>query len=308
MNSLTAKQRDAAPFFDGLIREWVDAKWPIEQCLQESELQNNRLPKKRKLSRGDLHELITKIFASYTIPFGIIVSKEEWEKFASYYTVYPDAFMDSLRKLLDELVYAKVAENEERRKPPGSNRKKSDFVRWIRDDATRLYAIVSLMCENFQRELHKIIMKLLLDDISSVERDGTFDPERLTAFLISRGYHQELKRHNMERFFDTTSATFTLKEFRRTYVNQEQAEQIRGSLRDDVNKLIQKGNAKYLTKKDEKYPYVYTDLLAKRDDMIPCDKFGKPIDLKPCYRKGYKLVLTALLDTSTIKALEDPTE
>ena len=36
---------------------------------------------------------------------------------------------------------------------------------------------------------------------------------------------------------------------------------------------------KFLRKKDEKYPYIFTEKLAARPDMVPCDKDGNFVNI-----------------------------
>lgn len=243
-----------------------------------------------------------------TIPFEIKVKFTEWEKFLLFWNFDQGEFIEQLKKNLHEAVIKKICEEAERSKPPGINRSKHDLIQFLKSEAEYLYVLFSILCGMPFKETPLWFQNLVNkydEDKNFFGHNGNIDPEKFVALCLSAVYLPEMNQHGLTKYFDIKSHEFNLKNLRRTYIFNKpggkgkhlthNATARKKSIEDKLKHATLKGHAKYLTRKNSKYPLPYTDQLAVSIMTKPCDKWGGFIKVRPCLGKNESL-LNAVFD------------
>ncbi|HET6514143.1 MAG TPA: hypothetical protein VFG09_03210 [Thermodesulfovibrionales bacterium] len=297
------EEMKAAMGFDSLVDKWFKMGWCRKCCLDEAEIVRQHMPKKITFAKNEIEELVSQIYGSYFIPIHLVIDEERWDEFASLYLMTPKVLLDQVTTQLDDLIAFKIMEIAEGKEPPGSNRKKIHNIRFIREEVTRFYAYFSVLCKYDRKDWPAAVNKLVDTHGRFLEKDGIIDAERLAALCVHTAHNRFLRNNGMTSFFDVTQRGFTLKNLRRTYIDKSSAETWRNKIQSEATNLTKNGNAKYLTKKakknDQVRPYAYSDILAMRSDMVPCDEQGKQIASPPCHKKRRQLFKKIFLELSS---------
>jgi hypothetical protein len=284
---------------EGAIRFFVQEEESLSYCEEYATALIKKAPKKFRVKPAELKQIVRTIYESYLLSFEIRIEPEDWNIFiAAFQVPIKNTFMKQLEDSLQICIASKLSEQKEIKKARGPNRTRIDYINHIKNEASKLYSIIEFISKLSPDRWPHSFCQLIEKHKSCkgyFEKKRRINPELFTAFLLSQNHKQSMVKNDIYRFFDITIDHFNLKDFRR-YLNDKECKKWGDSISYQFYNAVNKGNAKYLTKSGQKSPLVFTDRLAQRDDMRPCDQAGNIIEVTPCIEKGREVLEKYMLD------------
>jgi len=138
------------------------------------------------------------------IKLKLIVSPSDWPKLWSFCVNYQNDFA---RRFYSDLIYPAMMELETKKGAKGNKKSSEEFVRWIKTEASFLYAFFSYWTKRPVRDWPDYLQTL----VGKIEKDGWFDylfkgqrgtnrPYKLTRYCIEKGYRSLLESHGLRPF------------------------------------------------------------------------------------------------------------
>lgn len=307
LKELYETKKELTSKLETVIRALVQQEATLTECENYAWAFMKKAPKKFRVNLTELKAIVRVLYESLfiPIPLEIRVGPDDWQLFTTAFTNPADDkfFWEELKDSIEMCIASELSNQEERKKARGPNRKRIDDLNFIKREASKLYGIMKFLCALSPKERPAAFNKLI--NGHKAHRNyftikGNIDPELFTAFLLSRTYRKRMEKNNILKFFDIAAKGFKIKDFRRTYLIKKEVELWKDSLRYQYRNVVKNGNAKYLIKKGQKYPHAYTDSLARRDDMDPCDRDGNLIQVSPSTKKGRNLLARYLSSDVTL--------
>lgn len=171
----------------------------------------------------------------------------------------------------------------------GKHKGRETIVVHIKLGAGLLYLLFTELCRKPLHDCPSFFQKLInkLDDYRTfIEDSGQPYPVMLTAYCLEEYYRKTLSLLGINPFFSEGFSHFFY-----TYINPQLAmcEKMFSRM------LVYKG-VTHLKKRGTNEVFIYTDILAARDDMVPCDKGGKDLKRIPKKEVSKDIIKTSPYD------------
>lgn len=201
------------------------------------------------------------------INLGLVLSIDDLHRLLSYASNQESDFISQFSLILGDAI------QQNQKGARGKHKGRETTVFNIKLDASLLYLLFTELSSKPLHDCPSFFQKLVnrLDDDTKdfIENAGQPYPVMLTAYCLEEYYGKTLSVIDLKPFFSEGFDSFFY-----TYIKPklEMCEKMFSRM------LIYKG-VTHLRKRDTNQVFGYTDILAHREDMMPCDKHGK--DLRP---------------------------